>query len=264
MDNKQTNHAGGQTDIKALFAATDSLFPIDEQRKTDALQLLRQAAAAKEVGLLTDKRIIWQNRMRYADRNMLWFHLCGCLLMLFLMKMMELRQVDRAYMITASMLLTGVLGAFTILQAGSVCFARVAELSETCFFNVRQMAAFDLILSGIINLTVLSAVILFAGFQWKIKLLQLGLYLLAPFVLTQCGCLALLLSEVGRRNPWMLLAVGVFLSIFFSVLTSQPLLYEESMLFVWGAALFTGILLLGIQIRALFTAINKGEILCTN
>lgn len=252
------------SDIKALFVSTDSLFPIDEQLKENNLRTLRREVDDKEVHLVTSKRKIWQNQMRYADRNMLWFHISGCILMLFLMKMMYVYDVDISYLLTASMLLTGVLGAFSVIQTGRICFARIAELSETCLFNVRQMAAFDMIFSGIINLTALFLGILFVGYRWKLQLLHIGLYLLVPFVLTQCVCLGILLTEAGRRNPWMLLAVGIFLSVFFSVLASTPLLYKESMLLFWGIALLAGTALLGIQIKMLFTAIGKGEILCTN
>ena len=200
-------------DLKTRFVSTDSLFPINEQTKARSLQILRMEIADKEVHLVTNKRKIWQNQLRYADRDMLWFHISGCILMLFLMKMMCVHDVDMDYMITTSMLLTGVLGSFSVLQVGKVCFARIAELSETCFFNVRQMAAFDMVLSGIISLAALLAGILFTGLQWKISLLQIGLYLLVPFVFTQCCCLAVLLTEMGRRNPVMLLAVGIFLAI---------------------------------------------------
>lgn len=251
-------------DLKTRFVSTDSLFPINEQTKARSLQILRMEIADKEVHLVTNKRKIWQNQLRYADRDMLWFHISGCILMLFLMKMMCVHDVDMDYMITTSMLLTGVLGSFSVLQVGKVCFARIAELSETCFFNVRQMAAFDMVLSGIISLAALLAGILFTGLQWKISLLQIGLYLLVPFVFTQCCCLAVLLTEMGRRNPVMLLAVGIFLSVFFSLLASNPVLYEESMLFLWVIALLIGAVLLGIQIKVLFTAISKGEIVCTN
>lgn len=256
--------AKAPSDIKALFASTDSFFVINEQLKENTLQTLRREVAAKEVHLVTNRRKIWQNQMRYADRNMLWFHITGCIFMLFLMKMMCVHEVDRSYMITASMLLTGVLGALSVLQTGRICFAKIAELSETCLFNVRQIAAFDMILSGIINLTALFAGILFTSYRWKIQLLHIGLYLLVPFVLTQCICLGILLTESGRRNPWMLLAIGIFLSAFFSVLASMPSLYKESMLLFWGIALFAGTALLGLQIKMLFRAISKGEILCTN
>lgn len=243
---------------------TDLLFPIDEHAKEKTLTVLRQAVSDKEVHLLTDRRRIWQNQIRYADRSMLYFHITDCFLVLFLMAMMGLHDVEVSYMITISTLLAGVLGSFSILQVGRACFSRISELGETCFFNVSQLTAYNMILSGLINLAVLTVGILFAGSRWKIRLLQIGLYMLVPFVLTQCASLGILLTETGRRSPWMQAVIGIFLSVFFSILAAMPVLYEESMLFVWGIALLTGTVFLGIQIKALFKAIHKGDILCTN
>ena len=263
-NHKKNLSLAGSRDLLHALENTDSLFPIDEHAKENTLSVLRQAISEKEVHLLTDRRRIWQNQIRYADRSMMGFHIADCFLVLFLMAMMGLHDVNRSYMITISTLLAGVLGSFSILQVGRACFSKIAELSETCFFNVSQLAAYNMILSGVINLAALAAGILFAGSRWKIKLLQIGLYMLVPFVLTQCVSLGILLTEAGRRSSWLQAIIGIFLSVFFSVLAAMPILYEESMLFIWGIALMIGTVLLGIQIKALFTAINKGEILCTN
>lgn len=252
------------TDIKAMFASTDTLLPIDAVRKHITLEQLRQEIADKEVPLVSNRRKIWLNQMRYADRSMLVLHILGCIVMLSLMVMMHVRQIDNGSMIAISMILSGVLGSLSVLEVGKICFAKLSELSETCFFNVRQKAAFDMIISGIINLTALSAGILFVGFQWKIWLLQIGLYILVPFIFAQCVCLGVLLTETGRKNGWLTAVAGIFLCIFYTILASTPQLYTSSALFIWAIALIAGVIILGILTKALFTEINKGEILCTN
>ena len=252
------------TDLKHLFLSADSDLVIDKERKSNTINILRKEIECKEVRLVVSKRKIWLNQMRYADRSMYFFHLLGCAFMLFLMVMMDMRNVDSGSMIAFSMILAGILGSLSVLEMGSVCFAKLAELSETCFFNVRQMTAFEMIRSGIINLAALSVGILFAGSQWKIHLLQIGLYLLVPFIFTQCTCLGALLTETGRRNVWLIAALGAFLSVFYVILASTPRLYTESALFIWVIALIFGTVVLGIQINALFREIGKGEILCTN
>lgn len=251
-------------DIKAMFASADALLPIDAERKTRTMERLRQEIAGKEVLLVSNRRKIWLNQMRYADRSMLAFHILGCIVMLALMVMMHVLRIDNEFMIAASMIFSGVLGSLSALEVGKICFAELSELSETCFFNVRQKAAFDMIISGIINLTSLTSGILFVGFQWKIWLLQIGLYILVPFIFAQCVCLGVLLTEAGRKNGWLTAVAGIFLCVFYAILASTPQLYTTSALFIWAIALVVGIVVLGIQTKALFTEINKGEILCTN
>lgn len=252
------------TDLKNVFLSADSGLAIDKERKSNTINILQKEIECKEVSLVVSKRKIWRTQMRYADRSMYFFHLLGCAFMLFLMVVMDIRNVDSESMITFSMVLAGILGSLSILGIGKVCFTELAELGETCFFNVQQMTAFEMIRSGIINLATLTAGILFAGSQWKIHLLQFGLYLLVPFIFTQCICLGSLLTEVGRRNAWLIAAIGAFLSVFYVILASTPRLYTESVLFIWVIALFTGVSVFGIQINTLFREIGKGEILCTN
>lgn len=259
-----TRKTDSTADISAMFASADALLPIDTERKNRTLEKLRQEVTDKEVLLISNRRKIWLNQMRYADRSMIVFHILDCVIMLFLMVMMDIRQIDNESIIATSMILAGVLGSLSVLEIGKVCFAKLSELSETCFFNVRQMAAFDMIVSGIINLTALSAGILFVGVKWKIWLLQIGLYILVPFIFAQCVCLGVLLTEAGRKKGWLTAVAGIFLCLFYAILASTPQLYTPAALFIWGIALVVGGIILGLQTKALFTEISKGEILCMN
>lgn len=265
MTDQYISNTSKDTDyIKAMFASADVHFPIDPERRQHTLEKLRQEITDKEIFLVSKRSTVWLNRMRYADRTMIGFHILGCMIMLSLMLMMDVRRFDNETMIAYSMILSGLLGTLSIMQVGRTCFVKLAELSETCFFNVRQMAAFDMVLSGIIDLTALSAGILFAGLRWKIWLAQIGLYILVPFVFAQCVCLGILLTEAGRKNGWLTAVAGIFLSLFYAILASTPILYTLTTLFVWGIALAAGGIIFGIQVKALFTEISKGEILCTN
>ena len=261
-----SRHSGQRTieDIKSAFASADSRLVIDQTRRQNTLHILQTKIECKEICLVYSKRRLWQNRFRYADRGMIAFHLLGCIAILFLMILMDVQNVDSELMIMSAMILAGALGSLSILTVSRVCFSKLAELSESCFFNIRQMTAFDMVFSDLINLAVLSGMILFAGRQWQIRLMQIGLYILVPFIFTQCVCLGVLLTEAGRRNIWLIAAIGGFLSVFYVMLASTPRLYTESALMIWITALLLGAGLFGIQIYALFREISKGEILCTN
>lgn len=251
-------HVKDTSDLKALFQAADSQSTIDGQIKNSSLKLLQEAIDAKEVRLISDKRKIWQSHMRYADKEMWIFHIFYCILMLSSILVVNHTTV------VLSMLLSSALGSLSVLEVGRICFAKLSELSETCFFNVRQMAAFDMVFSGILNLAALSFGILLMSSRWQVRLVQIGLYVLVPFIFTQCVCLGVLLTEAGRRNTWITVGTGILLTAFFAFLSSIPWLYMESALLFWGIALIAGIAILGIQVRTLFSEIGKGDILCTN
>ena len=270
--NMEDNISGGRQNrkretidfLRDAFADTDILFPIDEEKKTDALMTLQKEITHKKTAFVNDKGKIWKNQLRYADRTTLILHIAGCILMLFTLKLMNIQNIDRGMMLTIATVLSGMLGSLSILAVGKSCFAKLSELSESCFFNVRQLAAFDLVLSGVMNLAVLTVCILFMCFRWQINLIRIGLYILVPFVFTQCTCLGVLLTERGRRNMWLNTAAGIFLSVSCAVSTSISSLYTQAALIFWGIGFVLGTVILILQIKTLFTEINKGEILCTN
>lgn len=250
--------------IRSCFVSPDARFPIDKQRKNSTLIALQQAIRDKKILFVNDKRKIWRIQLCYADKTILYLHAFACIFLLLSLKLMEMQQIEWTQMLSTAMTLSGILGTFSLLAAGKSCLARLSELSESCFFNVRQMTAFDMVFTDLISLVSLAAAILFAGFQWKISLLRIGLYILVPFAFAQCSCLGVLLTERGRKNIWLIASTGIFLSVFCAVLASSAWLYTGFALFFWGIALAVCGLIHGIQIKLLFAELGKGEILCTN
>lgn len=261
-----------EKDIREEFRITDRTAVIDEKRKEETLSFLQEEIAKKQVRVLNDRKEILFQQFRYMDKFMILIHAAFCIVPAFLMAIlhwsmgfgrfeMELGEGDIILIFT---IVSGILGIVSIMEISRIFFSGIAELSESCYFNVRQMVAFQMLLSGIMNLTVLFIGIFFVGIRWKMELLRIGLYVLVPFVIAECCCLMVVLSEAGRRNSYFLVMVGAFVIVFYCILASSPELYRVTALAVWGAALMAGLLLLGVQIRLLFRGIEKGEILCTN
>lgn len=251
-------------EIKDRFRIEDRTIKIDEKRKEDTIILLQKNIEEKQINTLVSRKRILINQFRYMDKSTICVHLLLSVVLLLTAAVMKQRGAEEEDIILFSMLLSGVLGIASIVGISRIFFSGIAELSESCYFNVRQIVAFHMLLSGIINLTALSIGIIFVGLQWKIGLLRIGLYTLVPFVTAQCCCLKVLLTEAGRRNSYLLIMVGVFLVIFNLIMASMPELYRVTAYAAWAAAFVIGVLLLGIQIKALFRGIEKGEIICMN
>ena len=162
------------------------------------------------------------------------------------------------------MIVSGALGALSLLEVGNLFSSGMTELGESCYFNVHQIAAFQMVYSGLISLTALLVTTVFTGLKYQLRIMEISIYILVPFVFTECICMTVMLMEIGRRNLLMLVAAGIFSILFWSVLASIPRLYEASALFFWGVALIAGIGILAVQIRRFFSALDKGEILCAD
>lgn len=253
-----------QKDIQDRFRVTDRLVKIDGQKKEETMQVLQKQIADKQMTVLSNRRRIIRNQFRYMDKTVAGVHVLLCIVLLSAALIMYQRGAKKEDIIFASMVLSGVLGIVSVAEIGHIFYPGIAELSESCYFNVRQIVAVWMFLSGIINLTVLCIGILFVGAGWKMNLVQIGLYIMVPFVIAESCCLGVLLSEAGRKNSYLLIMVGAFLVVFYMILASMPELYRISALAVWAVAFLAGSFVLGIQIKRLFKGIKRGEIICMN
>lgn len=251
-------------DIEDRLCAAKPDVRIDEKKKAETLLFLQKHISEKKIGVLNGRSRILYNQIRYMDKSVMLIHALFCVILAVIGIMMGYRGASREDMILFSMLLSGILGTASIVQTGRVFSSGIAELSESCYFNVKQIVAFHMVLSGIMNLTFLLLGIFFVGIRWKMNLLQVGLYLLVPFIMTQCCCLRVLLTEAGRKNSYLLIMSGIFAIVFYLIIASIPELYRMTALVIWCVAFIIGLLILGIQIKILFQGIERGEMICMN
>lgn len=266
---KQKKHPARHSgrDLRALFASAGAQLPIDGTRRARTLHLLRHTCQSQAVRPLPDKKVLLIHLIRYTDRNLAGVHLLSCmamLLLLFTVGILDIPEETRnRCMMLISMLLPCFLTLFSALAFRKICFTGMAELHGTCFFHVSQLAALSLLTSGILNLSAVSAAILLVSFRWKVRLIQIGLYVLVPFILTQCVCFGCMLAEPVRRHAWLASAFLLPLSLLCLAVSQRQTWYTESALFLWAAALFAGIAVLAAETKLLFHKLNKGDLLCT-
>ena len=254
----------GENRLCEIFNNVDQSLQIDEKRKKDTLLILQKKVEEKQLRLVNNKKQILWNQIKYMDKSTLIYHILICIIILPIMALMRRNGGKEEDIIVTCVILSGLLGIISIFEISHIFFSGIAEISESCYFNVRQIVAFQMFLSGIINLTLLSIGILFVSVSWKIELLRVGLYILVPFIFTVCCCLGVLLTEAGRKNAYILVITGIFSIVSGLILTSSLKLYQATALVIWAMAFAAGVLILGIQIKILFTGIKEGEIICMN
>lgn len=260
-----------EKNIREQFRVTDSIIAINKQRKEESLSVFKEEISKKKAGVVHNRKKILLQQFRYMDKSVFGIHIVFCIFSLVFMIFLHkytgkgfLSNIEEEDIIFAATLVSCILGVVSVLGIVHVFFSGIAELSESCYFNVRQMVAFRMFLSGIISLTILVIDIVFIGMRWKMSLFRVGLYILVPFLITECLCLMMVLSEAGRKNFYPLAAAGIFSVVSNGILASWPELYQMTALSVWGIAFVIGLTLFVIQVNTLFRGIEKGEILCTN
>ena len=167
-------------------------------------------------------------------------------------------------MIAYTIVYSGMLGVLLPAAVHRSFASNMAELSETCYFNTKQMVVLQMIYFGISSLVFITIGIFLVGVKWQIPLVQISLYGLVPFVLSGCCCLGALMTKNGRRNSYTFVGTTIFLGMFYMTLVSNSWICDSTVLFLWGILLLVGIFLFAIQLALLFRYIDKGEILCMN
>ena len=240
--------------IKKLFDKNDRSVIVEDSKKQATLKLAALNLRKQSPLVMGSNWQILKYQIYYMDKTVLLVHLMVCLGIFFLGNCQEWGQV--------SMIVSGALGALSLLEVGNLFFSRMAELGESCYFNVRQLTAFQMVYSGLLSLVALLLTTVSAGLKYQLDIMKTGLYIMVPFVFTECICMTIMITGIGRRNLLPLVAAGIFSALFWGVLASIPDLYEASALVFWGVALIAGTGILAIQIRRFFRALDKGEIVC--
>lgn len=140
----------------------------------------------------------------------------------------------------------------------------MAELEQSCYINLPQMWTIRMILAGSVDMLILC--ICCGGIAWNTgsSLLQVGLYLLVPFVLSNLCGFTLLEIMRGSWGRYGQAASAVWIAVLALVPGVAPVLYGTGFLWLWVTALVLGAVLLAGELRRCYRKIERGEAVCWN
>lgn len=244
-------------ELRDMFDINDKKIIVDGAKKQETLKQLRLNLKESPVQTPVSRWQIIKLQIYYMDKTILILHLVVCLgIIIWGGNCQQWEQL--------SIIVSGALGALSLLEVGNLFFSGMTELGESCYLNVSQLTAFQMAYSGLLSLAALMLATISVNLKYQLDIMKLGIYIFVPFVFTECICMTVMTREIGRRNLLALIVVGIFSALFWGVLASIPSLYEASALFFWGIALIAGIGILVIKIRRFFKALDKGELLCAD
>ncbi|MBQ3164279.1 MAG: hypothetical protein IJC02_07045 [Lachnospiraceae bacterium] len=250
--------------VKRLFEEAQQQMFIEEERKKSGIANVVHSADLKQKKTWAGRWNVFWNQSRYMDKTILWIQLLAEAMVAFLFCVFCTLEVPRQDMIAYIIVCSGMLGVLLPAALHRSFASNMAELSETCYFNTKQMVVLQMIYFGISSLVFITIGIILVGVKWQIPLVQISLYGLVPFVLSGCCCLGALMTKNGRRNSYTFVGTTIFLGMFYMTLVSNSWICDSTVLFLWGILLLVGIFLFAIQLALLFRYIDKGEILCMN
>jgi len=251
------------SEIKNLFTKADEQVHVDEMRKQKAYHAMMKEMEKQRIPMMSTKNILF-HQFWYMDK--LFFAVYGVLICLGIIFISALQYtgVNQNEMITVCMVGAGILSITSISVIDKLFFGKMAELGESCCFNTKQCVAAWLVLSGMINVMMLFLIAGYLNYHWKVGLVQVGLYILTPYLVSSITSLEILSMEKKGKNSVLFGMSAIFLSISYVIIGSIPGVLFTAALWIWGAAFLLSGLLLVMQIKKLFNKMEKGEVLCMN
>ena len=251
------------SEIKNLFTKADEQIRVDESEKQKTYYAMAGEMKKQRIPAMSAKDILF-HQFWYMDK--MFFAVYGgliCLGFIFI-AVLQYLGMKPDEMITVCMAGAGILSIASVGVIDKMFFGKMAELGESCYFNTKQCVAAWLVLSGMINVVVLLLTAGYLNYRWKVGLLQVGVYILTPYLVSGILALGILSMETRGKNPALFGMSVLFLSIGYGVIGSIPGVFLATALWIWAAAFLVSGFLFGMQIKKLFSRMERGEVLCTN
>ena len=156
------------------------------------------------------------------------------------------------------------MGVVACSDLGRHISRRMAELEQSCYFNLPQMWTMRMILTGIVDIVLLVFCSGRIAETVSAPFAHVCVYVLVPFVLSNGCCLLLFSFMRGGRGRYGQLTMAFAAGMIAMIPSITPSWYQIEFLGIWLGVLLAGVLLFLWQVRILYGKMIRGEILCWN
>lgn len=254
-------------EIKALFEQAGSIISdTEEGKKAASLLLLKQEAGKQKVRPAAGWFELLRLQLRFLDSRIFLAQLLLITVVVLFLKLAESSSGEVAaevYFAWGSGL-AALLGIFVTAGYKRMVSAGLSELAESCCFNVKQNCIFSMMIYGGIDLMLLFLFLLFTGRSTQRSLVEIGIYLFLPFLLSNCLYLFLLLLGKAGKSSLAIGGSSMLLAVLLVSLMAVPDIYEKAACIIWYICGGIGMAVFAAELKLFFLKVKEGDILCTN
>ena len=219
----------------------------DRGRRERALAEIRREIAGKSVRPSPSWREIVWLELQYIS-PLFWVSQAVLLALFFLvLERVSLGGGKLADYLQWASIAAAWLGVLLYGNLGRHICRGMAELEQSCYFNLSQIWAIKMALAGAGDILILSLGCGRISGLTRTPFLQVIVYLLAPFVLSNVCCLLFFSALLAAMVP-----------------ATIPGSYEAAFWWIWLLALSAGVAIFAWQIWLMYGKIERGEVLCWN
>jgi len=246
------------------FAKLQSGTLIDRKKRALALAGISAKVEEKKIRVTPSLSHRLYVQVRYMEK---WYFLFPVLVAAGLLGLVKLLSREEGWrMELLSLLSSGIafMGVFGIISVSRIFANHMGELEASCFFHVGEIVAVRMILSGLVN-GVMICVCAFLLKGWmREELLKVLLYILTPFLASNCMYFAVFLFLREKNMVFVFLAAGVVCACLWLVLLCTPWAYEEGMLTAWILLLVVSVMVFGVETCLMLGQVREGGMVCSH
>ena len=248
---------------KEFAVLQDGLLP-DGRKRAAALARIGKAVSEKKIRSTPSLARRLYVQIRYMEKWYLIFPVfmaAGLLGVIRLLSREEGWRMEFVSLLSSGIAFMGIFGAISV----SRIFANhMGELEASCFFHVGEIVAVRMILSGLVNgVVILACAFILKGWMRE-ELLKVLLYILTPFLVSNCMYFAVFLFLREKNMLFVFLAAGAVCACLWLILLCTPWAYEEGMLSAWLLLLLASVVVFGAETALMLGQIREGEIVCSH
>lgn len=250
-----------KSEIKKLFTDAKMQIYIDETKKQKTCREMIKELKKQKLPMIPVRDILY-HQILYMDKLFLTIYGAVICLGIIFIAILHYTGVNQNEMIMVCMAGSAILSIMSICTIDKLFFGGMGELGESCYFNTKQCVAAWLVLSGVINAVMLVGGVGYLNYCWNLGLLQVVLYILTPYQVSNVIALRILsIENRGKRSALFGISV-LFLPIGFVIVGSTSGVFLTAAVGMWVAAFFFSGFLFAVQMKKLFNKVEKGDILC--
>ena len=233
-----------------------------EGKRELSLHRIRQEAEQKQMEMPPSPVQKFMIQLCYMNKFYLLFPILMILILLGTVRTLGSGTLQERELLAFVSAGISLIGLFGVIGIGRIFAYHMGELQMCCFWGIGEIAAMRMILSGFVNgCLILTSTFVLKGWLQR-EFLEILLYILTPFVFSNCIYFGVFLFAREKGAFFPLAAVGILTCSFWIFFMRYSLVYEREMYLFWILALLVSAFFFCTEIFVFFCRLKKGEIVC--
>lgn len=250
-------------DIVNLFEEDCCRFVIDDKKKSETIRFLQTKISSITMIPKASFGEILRAQLKFMNKKSMFFQLSAFVLLMWVYVKAgnTLTSMDLYLLGTIA---GSIFSIFSVISCIEEEKNNMTELAGSCFFNNRQLCILRMILSGGMNLIMLSVIILYTNNLTRVSLIQVGVYIIVPYLVSGCIHFLVMLTGRGKNSVISIGISGVLMVLCSSAGKVFPEIYNGTATGIWVVGLFIFSAVYAAEIVAILKQMDRGERLCMN